>query len=116
MRWVAVILFLAVPGLACAAVSPPSSLVGLWQFGEHTVWVKIDRDGTALQCRVAPDGTVYASEGRYASPRSIHWQKLWDTDEITSDDDQMTLHGKHGNFSYHRTSEAMSPACFRKPG
>jgi len=113
MRVVAMVLLFLVPGLVCAiGPSPPSSLVGLWQFGEHAVWVKINPDGTALQCRVAPDGMVYESEGLYALPHSVHWQKIWETDEITSDDSQITFHGKWGNFAFHRTTGAMSPSCF----
>lgn len=112
MRFAALVALFVISRLVYAAApTPPSSLVGLWQFGEHTVWIKINPDGTALQCRVAPGGTVYESEGRYALPQAIHWQKIWETDEITSDDGQITLHGKWGNFSYHRTTEAMSPTC-----
>jgi hypothetical protein len=113
MRFVAVVVLFVVSQLVSATTPvPPSSLVGLWQFGGHTVWVKVNADGTALQCRVAPGGTIYQSEGRYVLPQSIHWQEIWETDEITSADGQITLHGKWGSFTYHRTTEAMNAACF----
>jgi hypothetical protein len=116
MRRIAVVLLCMASGLARAATSmPPSWLVGLWQFSGNTVWVQVRPDGSVFQCRVAVGGTVFESEGRYVSPQSIHWQQIWGTDEVTQNFDEITLHGKWGNFSYHRASIAISPSCSVAP-
>jgi len=114
MRNIVVVLLVAVSGLACAATpGPPSEFVGLWQFRDNTAWVAINPDGTAFQCRIAPGGTVYESEGRFVPPQSITWKTIWGTDEVTSKFDHLTLHGKWGDFAYHHTGVAMSSACSR---
>lgn len=112
MRFVAFCFCLVLSGLVGAAEpAPPSWMVGLWQFGGHTVWIKIDPDGGALQCRIAPGGTVYKSEGRYGEPGSIRWQSMWGTDKVARQEDQMSLSGKWGSFAYHRANGVMSPRC-----
>ena len=88
-----------------------ASVAGLWQFEEHTVWVQIDQDGSAYQCRVAVDGTVYASTGVVISPSSIHWRKIWGVDQISLEVGTMVLKGPYGAFRYQRAIEAMAPAC-----
>jgi len=87
------------------------SAAGLWQFGEHTVWIQIDQDGSAYQCRVAPGGTVYASTGTVVAPSSIHWQQIWGIDQISLHADTMVLKGPYGAFEYQRTSQTMVHAC-----
>jgi hypothetical protein len=46
------------------------SVVGVWTFGEKQVWIVVRPDGSATQCRIAPDGSVYFSRGRSA-PRTF---------------------------------------------
>jgi hypothetical protein len=112
MRVAALCFLLALSGLIRAAERvPPSWMVGLWQFDGHTVWIKIDPNGDALQCRIAPGGTVYKSEGRYGAGESIRWEINWGTDKITRQEGLMSLSGKYGSFAYHRTDGGMSPRC-----
>ena len=88
-----------------------ASATGLWQFEEHTVWVQIDQDGSAYQCRIAVGGTVYASTGTVVAPSSIHWQKIWGIDQVSLQADTMVLKGPHGAFRYQRATQTMAPAC-----
>lgn len=97
-------------GYARAASVLPS-VAGLWQFGEHTVWIQIDQDGSTYQCRVAPGGTVYTSTGTVVAPSSIHWQQIWGIDQVSLHADTMVLKGPYGAFEYQRTSQAMVPTC-----
>lgn len=97
-----------------ATPAAPSWLVGLWQFGENAVWVRVNPDGSALQCRIAPQGTVYKSTGSFVSPASIRWEKMWETDTVSPDGSQLIFHGKGGANSFHRTGLEMSPACVAK--
>jgi hypothetical protein len=92
--------------------SVPASIAGLWQFGEHTVWIRIDPNGTAYQCRIAPGGTVYTSEGTFAPPSSIRWRQIWGTDQISNPQaGTLILKGPYGSFEYHATSRPMYGAC-----
>jgi len=114
MRFIAALFLVAVSSaLQAADTKPPASLVGLWQFRDNTVWISIDPDGGAYQCRVAPGGTVFKSEGHFVPPQSIQWKTMWDTDEVTLKFDHLTLHGKWGDFTYHRSTGAMGSPCSR---
>lgn len=113
MRLASVCFLLAFSGLLQAAdPATPNWMVGSWQFGDRWVWIKIDPDGTALQCRIAPGGTIYKSAGRYIAPQSIHWEAIWETDKVTRQEDQISLSGKWGAFAYHHADVGMSPKCF----
>ncbi|WP_125903130.1 hypothetical protein [Luteibacter rhizovicinus] len=116
MRYVAALLLVIVSSAICAAdAKPPASLVGLWQFRDNTVWISIQPDGTTFQCRVAPGGTVFKSEGHFTSTHSIQWKTIWGTDDVTLKVDHLVVHGKWGDFSYHRTAVPMGSPCAR-PG
>jgi len=88
-----------------------ASAAGLWQFEGNTVWVQIDQDGSAYQCRVAVDGTVYASTGTVVAPSAIHWRQIWGIDQVSLQADTMVLKGPYGAFRYQRAPQAMAPAC-----
>jgi len=112
MRYVAALLLATVSSAICAAdVRPPASLVGLWQFRDNTVWISIEPDGAAFQCRIAPGGTVFKSGGRFVSPQTIQWKTIWGTEEATLKFDHLVLHGKWGDFAHHRTTVPMSSPC-----
>ena len=98
--------------LSYAQISPAlDSATGLWQFGEHTVWIHIGQDGSASQCRIALGGTVYVSTGVVIAPSSIQWRKIWGVDQVSLHDGTMVLKGPYGAFEYHRTSQPMAAAC-----
>jgi hypothetical protein len=96
--------------------APLKSIVGLWQFPDRGVWIKIDADGSAYQCRHAPSGTLFTSKGTYVSPGAIRWDDIWDTDEVSIKGDVMTLAGKWGTFSYARAEDPMYERCLGKQG
>jgi hypothetical protein len=106
----AVVLLFFLDSTHAKSPSSLSSVTGLWQFGQHTVWIQIDQDGAAYQCRIASSGTVYASKGT-ASFSSIHWQQIWGTDRISIHIGSLVLKGLYGSFEYHTTSQPMGSAC-----
>jgi len=112
MRTLLTLATLLLSSLGSAHASPALATVsGLWQFGEHTVWVQIGQDGSAFQCRIAPGGTVYASTGVVVAPSSIQWRKTWGVDQVSLHGGTMVLKGPYGAFEYHRASQPMASAC-----
>jgi hypothetical protein len=47
------------------------SVVGVWTFGEKQVWIVVRPDGSATQCRIAPDGSVSFSKGAFRAPNIL---------------------------------------------
>jgi hypothetical protein len=87
------------------------SVVGLWQFAENSVWVQIDESGSAYQCRIGREGTVYSTRGMFAVPNSIEWRAIWGVDTISLRSGKMVLKGPYGEGEYHRTTNGIAPAC-----
>jgi hypothetical protein len=115
MQKVATVTFILISSLACAREpSLLNSISGLWQFEENNVWIQIDENGAAYQCRIGREGTVFSASGIFVSPNSIEWQNIWGTDTVTLTSGTMTLKGRIGEFTHHRASNPMSPACFPK--
>jgi hypothetical protein len=112
MQKVATATFILFSTLACARErSLLTSISGLWQFAENSVWIQIDEKGAAYQCRIGREGTVFSAGGVFVSPNSIEWQNIWGTDTVTLTSGTMTLKGRFGEFEHHRASKPMSPAC-----
>ena len=107
---IAVLAFFSSLGYAQTPSALPS-VAGLWQFAENTVWIQIDENGSVYQCRIGKGGTVYSSIGTFVAPSSIEWRAIWGTDKISLHSGTMLLKGPYGEFEYHRTSKAISPAC-----
>jgi acid stress chaperone HdeB len=76
------------------------SLVGVWTFEDKQVWVVIRPDGSAMQCRIGPDGAVFFSTGTFRAPDVLAWEKIWGDDKVSHDKDAITLTGKFGSFSF----------------
>ena len=112
MRNLAIALLLSVQGL-CAAAEPNElgDVVGLWQFPDRGVWVLVNRDGSAFQCRHAPSGTLFTSKGKIVAPHAIEWQDIWGTDQYTLVEGALTLSGKWGVYSYRKAKGPMYEGC-----
>ena len=67
------------------------SVVGVWTFGEKQVWIVVRPDGSATQCRVAPDGSVYFSKGAFRAPNILAWEKIWGDDQVVREKDAIKL-------------------------
>ena len=90
----------------------PTSLVGLWTFPDKQVWIVVRPDGSATQCRIDPNGTVYFSKGAFHAPDTLAWEKIWGDDKVASANDAITLTGKYGSFSYKaETNDKPSERC-----
>jgi hypothetical protein len=87
-------------------------MVGLWQFPDRGVWVRIDADGSAFQCRIAPGGTVFVAKGRLVAGKTIVWNDIWGVDRVVFNANSITLEGEWGAFTYVRATSPMNGACF----
>lgn len=97
--------------------TPPSDVVGLWQYDDLLVWVEIAGDGSAYQCRIHPEGSVSASAGTWASPDLIHWDfGMWGTNRLAGGGDEITLEGIWGTDSYQRRDGSMDDRCSEHTG
>jgi hypothetical protein len=76
------------------------TIVGLWTFPDKQVWIVVREDGSAIQCRIDPSGTVYFSKGTFRAPDTLAWEKLWGDDKVVREQDAITLTGKFGKFTY----------------
>jgi hypothetical protein len=79
---------------------PLKSVAGTWTFEDKQVWVVVRPDGSAMQCRIGPDGAVYFSRGTFRPPDTLAWDKIWGDDKVVRDRDAITLTGKFGTFKY----------------
>jgi acid stress chaperone HdeB len=86
------------------------SVVGLWTYGDKQVWIMVRPDGSATQCRVAPDGAVYFSKGAFRAPNILAWEKIWGDDQVVREKDAIKLTGKFGSFSYKPDDSNRPPA------
>ena len=68
----------------------------MWTFPDKQVWIVVREDGTAIQCRIDPSGTVYFSKGTFRAPDTLAWEKLWGDDKVVREQDAITLTGKFG--------------------
>jgi len=102
--------------VGCSHLSSPlpaDAMVGLWQFPERRVWVRIHADGTTFQCRIASSTTVFRAKGRFVAPDAIRWQDIWGTDRIAGHADRIVLHGQWGDFAYVPATSPLDAACLR---
>jgi hypothetical protein len=89
-------------------------LVGLWQIPQGWVWIKIDPDGSALQCR-AGSNIVLASRGHLSEDsREIRWEYLWGTDEVLTTARTLRLAGRFHAFKFKKVGTPINDACLRR--
>ena len=87
------------------------SIVGTWKFPDTDVWVVVNADGSAKQCRIAPDLRVYFSKGKFRAPDTLTWDQIWGEDKVSHDKDAITLTGKFGSFTYKSASGPLAASC-----
>ncbi len=87
------------------------SIVGTWRFPDRDVWVVVNADGTAKQCRIAPDRSVIFSKGKFRAPDTLTWDQIWGDDKVSHDKDAITLTGKFGSFTYKSDSGPLAASC-----
>jgi hypothetical protein len=87
------------------------SIVGTWRFPDRDVWVVVNADGTAKQCRIAPDRTVIFSKGKFQAPDTLAWDQTWGEDKVAHGKDAITLTGKFGSFTYKSDSGSLAASC-----
>jgi hypothetical protein len=106
----AVLLYILCASYVQASLAP-ASLVGLWRFGQYKVWVQINPDGSAYQCRIAPSGTVYAATGTFTSPGSLHGHQIWGVDQVSLHAGTLVVKDLGGSYEYQATTQPMGAAC-----
>ena len=101
--------------LAACSAQPSTTLVdeisGLWQFPGRGVWIQINSDGSAFQCRVAQGGNLITSKGRFSGPSSIVWEQAWGTDLVHAVAGGIRLRGQYGEFTFNEATDPMSEDC-----
>lgn len=85
--------------------------VGLWQYPNRSVWVEIKSDGSVYQCRIDKNGSVISSLGKLYGDRTIHWQQVWQSDQIRRARDTIYLKGVYGEFGFDRAGSLMIDKC-----
>ena len=110
-KFAAALLLFAHTSCALAESSDLQKAVGLWQFPDRGVWVQVNPDGSAFQCRYAPSGRLFTSKGKFLPPHAIKWEEIWDTDQVSFVDGALTLKGKWGVFSYRKAQDPLYERC-----
>jgi len=114
MRYV--VALLAILLASCASLSRPSSISeisGLWQYPGMQVWVLIESDGSAFQCRVDQDDTLLISKGRYDGAGSVVWDQRWGAERVYVARDGIVFHGIYGKFKHVPATHPLSDDCAR---
>lgn len=108
---VALLAWAALPGEAAAL--DVTTIARLWQFPEREVWIRIDADGTAFQCRIASRSplTAITSKGIFRPPEHIVWEQYWGTERIVHERGMLIVHSKLGPFEYVPAAHPMAPEC-----
>jgi hypothetical protein len=108
MAW----LVLAMPATRAVALDA-KTVSGLWQFEDRLVWIRIDADGGAYQCRVATRSPLvtFTSKGVFQSPDRIAWAQHWGTERIEHRPGTLTVHSKGGTFTFVPAKVQMAPEC-----
>jgi uncharacterized protein (DUF2147 family) len=101
----------AAPITTAGASLQDGDFVGLWQYPDRWVWIKITPEGQAFQCRIATDRTVYHSQGVLVEGDQVIWDEIWGVDSIRKEADNIILDGKYGEFEYVPAAEEMDPIC-----
>lgn len=94
-----------------ATVAAPEAAVGDWQYPDKLVWIHIEPNGMALQCRIAPSGNTFKSKGRFVSASRIRWEQIWGIDRVALKAGALSLSGKWGSFRYERSVEPIAAPC-----
>jgi hypothetical protein len=96
-----------------AAALEVKTIAGLWQFEERLVWIRIDADGAAYQCRIASRSPLvtFTSRGVFQSPDRIAWAQHWGIERIEHRPGTLTVHSKGGAFTYQVAKDQMAPEC-----
>jgi hypothetical protein len=87
-------------------------IVGLWQFPDKAIWIKLGNDGSAFQCRMG-GGEVFASKGHFEKPYSIAWDKYWGTQPLDYSEEALTVVSRGHEAQLKRVQGPMAPECMR---
>lgn len=88
-----------------------SALLGLWQFPERSVWIEINADRSAFQCRIAGNDVVISSWGTVVGDATIEWNETWGTDAVQATSSTLTIDGEFGVFELQKPARPMLRAC-----
>ncbi len=92
-----------------------NSPYGYWQYPNRAVWVYIDGNNEAFQCRIDKDDTIYKSYGTLIEEKEISWEEIWGKDTLKVKNGKLSLKGKYGEFSLVRVSQISDSRCFSEP-
>lgn len=92
--------------------SEMNKIIGLWQYPGRKVWIKINDDGSTLQCRIATDGTVSFSRGKFINKsQKITWESIWPDDFIQLEKDGISFLSVWGNNKFIAALSSLDSRC-----
>src|SRR5262245_60088699 len=77
-----------------------NDLLGLWQYPERSVWIEINSDMSAFQCRIARNDAVISSWGKVVGNATINWNENWGPDKVQTTPNTLTIDGAFGVFEF----------------
>jgi hypothetical protein len=94
-----------------------NSLVGLWQFPEAAVWIRVKPDGTFLQCRSTHGMFVALGTATLNANREINWDvPEWGTETVSSSGGKLRLSRPDKIDIYTTPTRQPGPECKSKLG
>ena len=112
MRTVGVLFALLVAACSQAPSRPDvSGIFGLWQFPERLVWIEINPDMSAFQCRIARSNIVISSWGELVGSSTINWEENWGPDVVQATTHTLTIERPSGISEYQKAASPMAQAC-----
>lgn len=91
------------------ALADPA-LVGLWQYPDRGVWIRIWPDALVFQCRTPAEGEPVASEGSLRG-RVIFWDAVWPVQSASIEDGQLVIQDGAKNFRLRPAKSMQDPRC-----
>jgi hypothetical protein len=94
-----------------------NGLVGLWQFPDVAVWIRVKPDGTFLQCRSTHGMFVALGTAELTANREINWDVAeWGTETVSSSDGKLRLSRPDKVDIYTTPTRQPGPECQSKLG
>jgi hypothetical protein len=84
---------------------------GTWRYKDRGVWIQLQSDGRAYQCRIDKDETTtYTSAGNVAKNK-IKWEAIWGENEIEVVGDSLFLVASGRRLEFTRATRPMDAIC-----
>ena len=94
-----------------------SNIVGIWQFPEAAVWIRVLPDGTFLQCRSTHGMFVALGKATLHDDGTIDWDiPVWGSQTASTSDGKLVLSRPGKKDVYISPMRQPGPECLSKLG